>query len=62
MKKRILYSIQEMTEILGVGRSTLYNLINAGKIRTVNINRRRFGTDPELQRYVKSLDEDKANG
>ena len=51
----LLHSIQSTTQILGIGRSSLYSLIANGKIRTVKIGRRTLITDQEIRRYVEEL-------
>lgn len=33
----LVLSVDELTEILGIGRNTAYNLIRCGKIRSVRI-------------------------
>ncbi len=40
---------------LGVGRSTIYELIKAGKLRTVTIGTRRLIPVAELRAYVERL-------
>jgi excisionase family DNA binding protein len=50
-----LHSIQSSTQILAIGRSSLYGLIGEGKICTVKIGRRTLIPDREIRRYVESL-------
>jgi excisionase family DNA binding protein len=45
----------EAWETLGIGRTTLYELIADGKIKTVKIGRRTLIPDEELQRFVATL-------
>ncbi len=52
---RLLHPIPEAGEQLGIGRSTMYELIAAGSIRTVKIGRRTLIPHEELQRYVHDL-------
>lgn len=52
---RLLHPIPEAIEQLGIGRSTMYELIAAGTIRTVKIGRRTLVAHEELQRYVRDL-------
>ena len=55
MTTPLLHSIQSSTQILGIGRSSLYGLIGEGKICTVKIGRRTLIPDREIRRYVESL-------
>ena len=55
MTAPLLHSIQDSTQLLGIGRSTLYGLIAEGKICTVKIGRRTLIPDREIRRYVESL-------
>jgi excisionase family DNA binding protein len=55
MTTPLLHSIQSSTQILGIGRSSLYWLIGEGKICTVKIGRRTLIPDREIRRYVESL-------
>ena len=55
MNTPLLHSIQSSTQILGIGRSSLYGLIGEGKICTVKIGRRTLILDQEIRRYVESL-------
>lgn len=58
---RLLHAIPEAGEQLGVGRSTVYELIAAGALKTVKIGRRTLIPHAELERYVRGLATD-ANG
>lgn len=53
--ERLLHTIPDAAEMLGVGRSTLYNLISAGEIKAVKVGRRTLIPQGELERYVRSL-------
>lgn len=55
MTTPLLHSIQSSTQILGIGRSSLYALIADGEICSVKIGRRTLITDREIRRYVESL-------
>ena len=52
MEKRITYSIPEAAAALGVGRSTLYELMTAGELRSYQVGRRRFVKPEEVQRFI----------
>ena len=59
MNTPYLYSIQDATRLMSVSRSSLYYLINAGKIRQIKIGRRTLIPDQELQRYIELMMEPK---
>jgi excisionase family DNA binding protein len=52
---RLLHTIPDAGEQLGIGRSTLYELMAAGVIQTVKIGRRTLIPHDELVRYVDRL-------
>ncbi|MFX0539555.1 helix-turn-helix domain-containing protein [Ornithinimicrobium sp. Y1847] len=52
---RLLHPIPDAAAVLGIGRSTLYELIAAGEIATVKIGRRTLISQDELERYVREL-------
>lgn len=52
---RLLHTIPGAQEQLGIGRSTVYELIASGAIRTVKIGRRTLIAHDELARYVDRL-------
>jgi excisionase family DNA binding protein len=52
---RLLHTIPDAGEQLGIGRSTLYELLAAGVIQTVKIGRRTLIAHDELVRYVDRL-------
>lgn len=54
---RLLHPITDAAEVLGIGRSTLYNLITNGDIAVVKIGRRTLIAQDELERYARSLTE-----
>ena len=56
MESPILLSVPDTAHLLGVGRSTLYRLIDAGRLRTVKINNRTLFHRCELERFVKRLE------
>jgi excisionase family DNA binding protein len=47
---RLAYSLAESEALSGLSRSTLYRLIVAGKLRTVQRGRRRLVPSAELER------------
>jgi excisionase family DNA binding protein len=52
---RMLYPVPEGAEKLGVGRTTMYELIKAGEIRTVRIRGKQLVSQAELETYVAKL-------
>lgn len=52
---RLLHPIPDAAAVLGISRSTLYELIADGEITTVKIGRRTLITQDELERYVRDL-------
>ena len=55
---RLLHPIPDAAQVLGIGRSTLYELIARNKIATIKIGRRTLIAQDELERYVASLKEE----
>lgn len=52
---RLLNSITETQRQLDMGRSTVYELMAAGKLKAVKVGRRTYFTQDELERFVRSL-------
>lgn len=52
---RLLHPIPDAAAVLGISRTTLYELIADGEINTVKIGRRTLVTQDELERYVHTL-------
>jgi excisionase family DNA binding protein len=51
----LLVSARDATRMLGVGRTTLYELINQGRLRPVHIGRSLRIPVAELERFVEAL-------
>jgi excisionase family DNA binding protein len=51
----LLVTAQEAADILGVGRTKLYELINRGALRPVHIGRSLRLPVAELERFVEGL-------
>lgn len=58
MSQKLLHSINEAAQLLGIGRSSLYVLIAAGEVGTVKIGRRSLIADEELRRFIHGLSND----
>jgi excisionase family DNA binding protein len=54
---KLLYRPKEAAQVLGIGRAKLYDLMNAGKIRSVKDGGMRFITLDALLDYVRQLEE-----
>lgn len=46
------------TRLGGIGRTTVYRLINAGELTRVNIGRRAFITANSIEAYIANLTEE----
>ena len=58
MTEQLLYKAEEVAAILGVSRSTVYNLIKEGKIQTVRLGPQLVRISrTEIDRYVANLEE-----
>ena len=55
--RRLLLTVEEAAEWLGVGRSLMYQLIGSGEVPSVRIGRLRRVTPDALNAYVAALDE-----
>ncbi|MFF4101645.1 excisionase family DNA-binding protein [Streptomyces sp. NPDC001903] len=53
--ERRLHSVQQAAELLGVGRSTAYEEIRLGRLRTVRSGRRRLVPTEYVDEYVELL-------
>lgn len=56
MTESKLHDIQAASTRLSLGRSTVYNLINKGELKTVNIGTRRLIKSTEIDRYIQDLE------
>ena len=56
MTESKLHSIQAASTRLSLGRSTVYNLIKKGELKTVNIGTRRLINSMEIDRYIQDLE------
>ncbi len=54
---RLLYRPKEAAQVLGIGRATLYELMHAGRIRSVKDGGMRFITRDALTAYVRELED-----
>jgi len=54
MSKQLLM-VNEVAEVLRVGRTTIYNLIKSGELKSVNVAGCRRVADSDLEEYIESL-------
>jgi excisionase family DNA binding protein len=54
-RPRIVLTIEEAAECLGIGRTLMYALISAGEVESVRIGRLRRIPIDALERYVAGL-------
>ncbi|MFJ3826587.1 excisionase family DNA-binding protein [Streptomyces sp. NPDC090046] len=52
---RRLHSVEEAAELLNVGRSTAFEEIRLGRLRTVRVGRRRLVPTEYVDEYVELL-------
>lgn len=50
-----LYTTKEFCEIVGIGRTSLYNYINAGAIEPMRIGRRLRFTDEHVKQLLNAF-------
>jgi excisionase family DNA binding protein len=55
--EKLLYRPKEAAQMLGIGRATLYELMHAGRIRSVKDGGMRFITLDALHEYVRQLED-----
>ncbi|HEX6969658.1 MAG TPA: helix-turn-helix domain-containing protein [Micromonosporaceae bacterium] len=51
--------VEEAARLLNIGRSTAYDLIRSGRLRSVKIGRRRLIPRDALESLLASLEEDR---
>lgn len=52
-KCKYLYTLNEAADLLGVGRTTMYELINSGRLKVTRIGSRGIRiSDDELKRFI----------
>lgn len=56
-KEKALYSIPEIIEMAGIGRTRLYQELNSGKLKAVKIGKRTCVTKPDLETWLSKLEE-----
>jgi len=56
----ILFKVEEAARVLSIGRTTVYELIASGALRSIRINSSRRITRAALEEFVNALAEDQA--
>ena len=51
-----LHNIEGVMERLGVGRSTIFDLISSGELRSVKVGRRRLVSEAALTDFIARID------
>lgn len=54
-RARLFYPMDEAAALIGVKRTSLYKLVNAGKLHRIHIGRKALITTDSLARYCASL-------
>jgi len=54
---KLLYRPKEAAQMLGIGRTRLYDLMHAGRIRSVKDGGMRFITLDAFRNYVRQLED-----
>ena len=57
MTESKLLDIQAASTRLSLGRSTVYNLIKKGELKTINIGTRRLIKSTEIDRFIQNLEQ-----
>lgn len=55
-----LLTVETATRLLNIGKSTTYDLIRAGRLRSVKIGRRRLVPREAIREMITALSEDSA--
>jgi len=58
--ERISYTLLQVEDILNLSHQAIYNEINAGRLRTFKIGRRRFVSGDALIQFVKDREKEAA--
>lgn len=53
--ERLAYGVEEFAELLGIGRTTAFNLIKDGRIKAIKLGARTLIPASEAQALIQSL-------
>lgn len=56
-REPLAYRVEDAAKMLGVGRTTIYSLINNGHLKAIRIGRARLVTAGELRRFIYNTQE-----
>jgi len=59
---RLLLRVEEVAEMLNLGRSKLYSYILSGEIRSVKVGRRRLIPPDAVHEFVENLQQESSAG
>lgn len=55
LEMKMVYTVQEVSKILGINKNSVYNLINAGIIKTMKLGRQKI-TANSLLEFLEKYD------
>jgi excisionase family DNA binding protein len=58
---KLLFDIQEVSEITGLGRSLLYEKLRSGELRSVKVGRARRVSKNAIEDFVRALEDQCGN-
>lgn len=58
--ERLAYGVEDAAAMIGVSRRTCYELMTAGRLRSVKLGRRRLIRHSDLAAFVEALDDEQA--
>ncbi len=59
--EKLLFSIKEVAEILGIGRTTVYRLVENGELKSAKIGSRRVFTRGHLEQFCERLESESSD-
>jgi excisionase family DNA binding protein len=57
LNDKALYSIPEVIEMVGIGRTKLYQELNSGRLQAVKVGKRTGVTKLSLEKWLSKLEE-----
>jgi excisionase family DNA binding protein len=57
-----LWTVEQVQERLSIGRSTVFDLLGSGRLRSVKVGRRRLVSEAALSEFINQLDADGSGG
>ena len=58
MQERLVYSVPEVMDLLGLSRQTVYHEINSGRLSSFTLGRRRLVSGTALRDWVERREAD----